>query len=91
VVGIKPAALVLLAFIFTRLVPRIAAIQSNWQRVLQALPSFEAAERLCGQFLPRRNRRGRTLQYGSRCGRRCALRTSPSGTVTNGTPRRCRR
>ena len=51
VVGIKPAALVLLAFIFMRLVPRIAAIQSSWQRVLQALPSFEAAERLRVQFL----------------------------------------
>jgi ATP-binding cassette subfamily C protein len=50
-VGIRPAELVLLAFIFTRLIPRIAAVQSNWQRVLQALPSYEAAERLRRQLL----------------------------------------
>ena len=51
VVGIAPAGLVLLAFIFTRLLPRMTAIQSNWQRMLQSLPSFEAAERLRQQFL----------------------------------------
>jgi ATP-binding cassette subfamily C protein len=51
VAGIKPAGLVLLAFIFTRLLPRMVAIQGNWQRVLQALPSYEAAERLRRQFL----------------------------------------
>ena len=46
VVGIKPADLIFLAFIFTRLVPRMAGIQTSWQRVMQALPSYEAAERL---------------------------------------------
>ena len=51
VVGIPPAGLVLLAFIFTRLLPRMVAIQANWQRMQQALPSFEAAERLRRQFL----------------------------------------
>jgi ATP-binding cassette subfamily C protein len=51
VAGIQPAGLVLLAFIFTRLLPRMVAIQGNWQRVLQALPSYEAAERLRRQFL----------------------------------------
>jgi ATP-binding cassette subfamily C protein len=51
VVGVRPAELVLLAFIFTRLLPRMVAIQSNWQRVLQALPSYETAERLRLQFL----------------------------------------
>ena len=51
VLGTKPAGLLMLAFIFTRLLPRMVTIQGNWQRILQSLPSFEAAERLRGRFL----------------------------------------
>jgi ATP-binding cassette subfamily C protein len=54
VVGIPPAGLVLLAFIFTRLLPRMVAIQNSWQRMLQALPSYEVAEGWRRQFLAAR-------------------------------------
>ncbi len=53
-VGVRPAELVFLAFIFTRLVPRMAGIQGSWQRVVHALPSFMASERLRQQFLAAR-------------------------------------
>jgi ATP-binding cassette, subfamily C, bacterial len=43
---IEPGRLLMLAFIFTRMVPRMVSVQGSWQRVMQALPSFEAAERL---------------------------------------------
>jgi ATP-binding cassette subfamily C protein len=48
---VQTADLVLLAFIFTRLLSRMVAIQDNWQRAMQALPSFVATERLRERFL----------------------------------------
>ncbi len=52
--GVEPARLLMLAYIFTRMVPRIVAVQASWQRVMQALPSFEAAEHLRHRFLEAR-------------------------------------
>jgi len=51
VVRMKAAELVILAFIFTRLMSRMTAMQDNWQRAMQSLPSFTAAERLRQRFL----------------------------------------
>jgi len=47
---VEPARMLMLAFIFSRMIPRMVGVQGNWQRVMQALPSFEAAERLRGTF-----------------------------------------
>lgn len=49
--GLGTAELLLLVFIFARLLPRLAALQSNWQRLVHMLPSFAAAERLREQFV----------------------------------------
>lgn len=49
--GLGMSELLLLVFIFARLLPRLSALQSNWQRVVHMLPSFEAAHRLREQFL----------------------------------------
>ena len=38
--------LVLMVFIFTRLLPRIGAIQSSWQQILNQLPAFAATKSL---------------------------------------------
>jgi ATP-binding cassette subfamily C protein len=51
VAHLSPAQVLLLAFIFTRLIPRMVAMQGNWHRVAQTLPSFEAAERLREEFI----------------------------------------
>jgi ATP-binding cassette subfamily C protein len=48
---VQTADLILLAFIFTRLLSRMVAIQDNWQRAMQALPSFVATEHLRERFL----------------------------------------
>jgi ATP-binding cassette, subfamily C, bacterial len=47
---VEPARLLMLAFIFSRLLPRMVGIQGNWQKVMQALPSFEASELLRERF-----------------------------------------
>ena len=47
---VEPARLLMLAFIFSRLLPRMVGVQGNWQKVMHALPSFEAAEQLRGRF-----------------------------------------
>lgn len=49
--GLSTPELLLLVFIFSRLLPRLAALQSNWQRVMHMLPSFESAHRLREQFI----------------------------------------
>jgi len=49
--GLSTPELLLLVFIFARLLPRLSALQSNWQRVVHMLPSFEAALRLRQQFV----------------------------------------
>ena len=49
--GLGTPELLLLVFIFARLLPRLAALQSNGQRVIHMLPSFEAAHRLREQFV----------------------------------------
>ena len=51
VARIPTAELVLLAFIFTRLLSRLVTIQTNWQQVMQTLPSFAATESLRRRFL----------------------------------------
>jgi ATP-binding cassette subfamily C protein len=48
--GLATAELLLLVFIFARLLPRLSALQGNWQRLGLMLPSFAAAERLKEQF-----------------------------------------
>lgn len=48
--GLATAELLLLVFIFSRLLPRLSALQGNWQRLGLMLPSFTAAERLKEQF-----------------------------------------
>ena len=40
------AQLVLMVFVFTRLLPRIGAIQTSWQRLLQTQDSFQAVQKL---------------------------------------------
>ncbi len=40
------AQLVLMAFVFTRLLPRIGAIQTTWQQVVHYQPAFDAVEKL---------------------------------------------
>ncbi len=40
------AQLVLMVFVFTRLLPRIGAIQSTWQHILHYQPAFAAVEKL---------------------------------------------
>ncbi len=45
-VKLPTAQLVLMVFVFTRLLPRIGAIQTSWQRVLQAQASFETVQQL---------------------------------------------
>ncbi|MFM8471270.1 MAG: ATP-binding cassette domain-containing protein, partial [Limisphaerales bacterium] len=40
------AQLVLMVFVFTRLLPRIGAIQSTWQHIVHYQPAFEAVEAL---------------------------------------------
>lgn len=40
------AQLVLMVFVFTRLLPRIGAIQSTWQHVVHYQPAFETVENL---------------------------------------------
>jgi ATP-binding cassette subfamily C protein len=47
----KMAELVILAFIFSRLLSRMTAIQDNWQRTMQSLPSFTATEHMRQSFL----------------------------------------
>ncbi|MBI5800772.1 MAG: ABC transporter ATP-binding protein [Verrucomicrobia bacterium] len=49
--GLSTPELLLLVFIFARLLPRLAALQSNWQRVMHMIPSFTAAEQLREQFI----------------------------------------
>jgi ATP-binding cassette, subfamily C, bacterial len=51
VVRMKMAELVILAFIFTRLLSRMTAIQDSWQRTMQSLPSFTATEHMRQSFL----------------------------------------
>lgn len=51
VVRMQTADLLLLAFIFTRLLARMVAIQDSWQRAMQSLPSYAATERLRQRFL----------------------------------------
>lgn len=40
------AQLVLMVFVFTRLLPRIGAMQSTWQQILHFQPAFDAVEKL---------------------------------------------
>ena len=40
------AQLVLMVFVFTRLLPRIGAIQSTWQHIVHYQPAFDAVEKL---------------------------------------------
>lgn len=40
------AQLVLMVFVFTRLLPRIGAIQSTWQQIIHFQPAFDAVEKL---------------------------------------------
>lgn len=40
------AQLVLMVFVFTRLLPRIGAIQSSWQHIVHYSPAFDAVEKL---------------------------------------------
>ena len=49
--GLGTPELLLLVFIFARLLPRLAALQANWQRVIHMLPSFAAAHRLREQCI----------------------------------------
>ena len=49
--GLATAELLLLVFIFARLLPRLSSLQGNWQRLGHMLPSFAAAECLKGQFV----------------------------------------
>ena len=51
VVRMKMAELLVLAFIFTRLLSRMTAIQDSWQRTMQSLPSFTATEHMRQSFL----------------------------------------
>ncbi len=44
--GLPASQLVVIAFVFTRLMPRIATIQSNWQRLLQYQDSYEAVVKM---------------------------------------------
>lgn len=43
--------MMLLAFVFMRLTSRLNGIQTAWQRIMQIMPQFEAAEDLRNQFL----------------------------------------
>lgn len=45
-VKLPTAQLVLMVFVFTRLLPRIGAIQTSWQRLLQSQVSFETVQKL---------------------------------------------
>ncbi len=45
-VKLPTAQLVLMVFVFTRLLPRIGAIQTSWQRLLQSQASFETVQQL---------------------------------------------
>ena len=45
-VRLELAQLVLMVFVFTRLLPRIGAIQSTWQHIVHYQPAFEAVEKL---------------------------------------------
>ena len=51
------AQLVLMVFVFTRLLPRIGAIQTTWQIILNHLPAFTAVEKLRTELLAARDRR----------------------------------
>lgn len=44
------AQLVLMVFVFTRLLPRIGAIQTTWQHVVHYQPAFVAVEKLRTEF-----------------------------------------
>ena len=44
------AQLVLMVFVFTRLLPRIGGIQTTWQQILNFLPAFTAVETLRTQL-----------------------------------------
>ncbi|MEN9574650.1 MAG: hypothetical protein RL514_2505 [Verrucomicrobiota bacterium] len=48
------AQLVLMVFVFTRLLPRIGAIQTTWQTILNHLPAFTAVEALRKQLVAAR-------------------------------------
>jgi ATP-binding cassette subfamily C protein len=43
--------LVLMVFIFTRLLPRIGAIQSSWQQILNHLPAYAATQSLLEKLM----------------------------------------
>jgi len=45
-VKLPTAQLVLMVFVFNRLLPRIGAIQTSWQRLLQSQASFETVQKL---------------------------------------------
>lgn len=45
-VKLPTAQLVLMVFVFTRLMPRIGAIQTSWQRLLQAQASFDSVQQM---------------------------------------------
>jgi ATP-binding cassette, subfamily C, bacterial len=48
--GVAVAELVVLILIFSRLLPRIASLQQNWQRVVHYLPAFAGYRALLGEF-----------------------------------------
>lgn len=50
VAHMEPARLLLLVFIYSRVLPRFSMIQQNVQRIVHALPSFEAATHMQKSF-----------------------------------------
>ncbi len=48
------AQLVLMVFVFTRLLPRIGAIQSTWQHIVHYQPAYVAVEKLRAEFIAAR-------------------------------------
>ncbi len=48
------AQLVLMVFVFTRLLPRIGAIQGTWQHIVHYQPAYAAVEKLRTEFLAAR-------------------------------------
>lgn len=52
------AQLVLMVFVFTRLLPRIGAIQTTWQHVVHYQPAFVAVEKMRAEFAAEREESG---------------------------------
>lgn len=48
------AQLVLMVFVFTRLLPRIGAIQSTWQHIVHYQPAYLAVEKMRAEFVAAR-------------------------------------